>query len=183
MSYYRQQLEAFLKTLDIVGNTVYDIGGGQGDVRPRLHSYMIADYQCLDLPDYDLDYLGEGDSIGDFWTLPKADVIFCLEVFEYLIRPVEALDKIEYLLKEGGKAYVTFAFAYPHHNELELDALRYTEPGIHRLAKEAGLTITNTWYRVDKSGLLQSFYSSDGMHPAKEYAHHDVTGFIIEFTK
>lgn len=173
MSYYRTQLEEWLSKLDVEAGTVLDIGGAQGHVDKRVKSWDVKDYRVLDLPEFDI----EKDC-----TLFMADVIFCLEVFEYLIQPLEALNNIAMMLRGNGKAYVTFAFAYPHHNELELDALRYTEPGIHRLAKEAGLTVTNTWYRTDKSGLLQSFYSSDGMHPAKEYAHHDVTGFIVEFS-
>lgn len=113
----------------------------------------------------------------------SADIIFCLEVFEYLIEPLEALNNIAMAIRGDGKAYITFAFAYPHHNELEADSLRYTEPGIKRLAEAVGLKITNTWYRRDKSGLLKSFYSADGMRMAKEYLNHDVTGFIVEMRK
>lgn len=174
MSYYRQQLEEWLSNLDVKAGRVIDIGGAQGNVKGRVKSWDVMSYEVWDLPN---------DIQDDYPCVETADVIFCLEVFEYLIHPFEALLNIYVALKEGGKAYVTFAFAYPHHNELELDALRYTEPGIHRLAKEAGFTVTNTWYRTDKSGLLQSFYASDGMHPAKEYGHHNATGFIVELTK
>jgi hypothetical protein len=66
---------------------------------------------------------------------------------------------------------------------LEREGLRYSEPAIKRLAEDVGLKINNTWYRVDKSGLLRQFYAADGMHPAKEYTHHDVTGFIMELEK
>lgn len=187
MSWYRSQLESFLSELDVKADTVLDIGGAQGNVKGRTKSWDVKEYKVLDLPDYDLDYRESSTSANgdesDFDYIDQADLIFCLEVFEYLVNPRGALRNIYDCLKEGGKAYITFAFAYPHHNELELDALRYTEPGIKRLADSAGLKITNTWYRTDKSGLLKQFYAADGMHPAKQYAHHNVTGFIVEVTK
>lgn len=175
MSYYRQQLEEWLGTRKVFTDTVYDIGGAQGDVRPRLENYKIASYRVLDLPHYDVEKLW-----GD---VGQADVVFCLEVFEYLINPVTAMLNIKNCLKPGGAAYVTFAFSYPHHNELEQDSLRYTEFGIYRLAKLAELNVTDMWYRLDKSGLLRQFYAADGMKAAKQYPHHDVTGFIVELTK
>lgn len=132
----------------------------------------------MDLPEYNLEeYLWlEYDS-------EQADVIFCLEVFEYLIDPVTAIRNIEYMLKKGGRAYITFAFVYPHHNELELDALRYTEYGVKRLITRAGLSVDKIHYRRDKSNLLETFYRADGMKRAKQYLNHDVTGFIVELCK
>lgn len=178
MSWYRQQLEEWLKTLEVKADVVLDIGGAQGPVKDRVKSWDVRDYQIWDLPNYDLEVR---------WDMPQkhrvADIIFCLEVFEYIIDPRTAIKNISRVLKSGGKAYITFAFAYPTHNELEMDSLRYTEPGIKRLADSANLKINNIWYRTDKSGHLQAFYQLDGMHPAKEYAHHDVTGFIVEMEK
>jgi len=176
MSYYRNQLENWLKDLDIKADLVYDIGGGQGNVKGRTKSWQVKEYAVLDLPEYNIDIVSN-------YEIAKADLIFCLEVFEYLIDPITAMGNIYNLLKPGGKAYITFAFVYPHHNELELDSLRYTENGIKRIAERVGLSITNTWYRIDRSGLLQSFYATDGMRTAKEYTNHNVTGFICEVTK
>lgn len=178
MSYYRQQLEEWLKTLVVKADTVLDIGGAQGHVDSRVAHWNVKNYKVLDLPDFDLE---QEDSYQRF--LGEADIIFCLEVFEYLINPYEAMENISEILKEGGRAFVTFAFVYPTHNELELDSTRYTENGIKRLAESVGLKIKNTWYRIDRSGLLQQFYAADGMHPAKQYQHHNATGFIVEFVK
>lgn len=185
MSYYRQQLEDWLSTMIVKADTVLDIGGAQGEVKSRVKSWDVRDYRVLDLPRFDIQRLSDARTIiRDAMIDPNgADIIFCLEVFEYLIKPYEAMESLYILLKEGGKAYVTFAFIYPHHNELYMDSLRYTEFGIRRLAGQIGLKVSNIWYRNDKSGLLQSFYASDGMHPAKEYQHHDATGFIVELTK
>lgn len=177
MSFYRQQLENWLGMLYIRAETVFDIGGAQGNVRERVAAFNVKNYKVLDLPEFDLEDEDVGNNLGE------ADVIFCLEVFEYLIDPFTAMQNIADMLDEGGKAYITFAFAYPHHEELDMDALRYTEPGIKRLAQSADLKINTTWYRVDKSGLLQGFYKADGMHPSKNYNHHNVTGFIVELVK
>lgn len=175
VSYYRTQLEDWLKELDIKANTVLDIGGKQGNVKDRVKSWDVQEYEVLDLPDFDIQ--------NPPYVTPRANIIFCLEVFEYLTQPQEALNTISELLLIGGKAYITFAFIYPHHNELDMDSLRYTEPGVRRLCEAAGLRITNNWYRRDRSGLLKAFYASDGMKMAKQYSDHDVTGFIVEVTK
>lgn len=179
-SYYRQQLEDWLKALDVKADTVLDVGGQQNPVEGRTRSWDVKEYKVLDLPEFDIE---DDSEDSDFYYVPEADVIFCLEVYEYLINPLAATRNIQLCLKKNGKAYVTFAFAYPHHNELELDSLRYTESGINRLAEVAGLRVTNTWYRRDKSGLLKSFYQADGMRMAKQYSRHDVTGFIVELQK
>jgi hypothetical protein len=179
-SFYRQQLEAWLRTRIVKADTVFDIGGAQGEVKSRVAHWEVKEYLILDLPSFNLELPMTEELTKD---LKKADIIFCLEVFEYLINPFQAFQNISNLLKSGGKAYITFAFVYPTHNEIELDSLRYTERGIVRLAEIFGLAVTSTWYRVDQSGLLKSFYSADGMHPAKGYNHHDATGFIVELTK
>jgi SAM-dependent methyltransferase len=178
-SYYRQQLEDWLKTLNIKADVVYDVGGAQGKVKNRVKSWKVQDYKILDLPNWDLN-----KSWGYDRPEKLADLIFCLEVFEYLTDPIQALENIkDCLMPRGGKAYITFAFVYPHHNELEYDSLRYTEPMIRWMAKKVGLEISKMWYRRDKSGLLKQFYAADGMRAAKEYPHHDVTGFIVEMVK
>lgn len=183
MSYYRQQLESWLSELDVHADLVLDIGGIQLPVKDRVKSWDVKEYKVLDLPEYDM---------NEHWIISPnkkgishlADVIFCLEVFEYLYNPYYAMANISDLLKYSdqgdGKAYITFPLVYPTHNELDLDSLRYTEAGIKRLAEKTDLKVTNVWYRIDKSGLLQQFYAADGMHPSKEYAHHNATGFIVE---
>ncbi len=179
MSWYKQQLEDWLRKQDVKADVVFDIGGKQGPVRERVRSWDVGEYKILDLPEFDLNKYSQ--HVYDMKE--RADIVFCLEVFEYLYNPLAALDLIQWAMKKGGKAYVTFAFVYPHHNELELEGLRYTEPAIRRLAEHVGLNVTWIGYRTDKSRLLQSFYQADGMHPSKQYDHHDVTGFIVEFTK
>lgn len=183
MSYYRQQLETWLSELEVKGNIVLDIGGHQGPVKGRTKTWDVKDYKILDLPHYDIDIIAGHKTKPTRDYYDKSDVIFCLEVMEYTIKPFVGLRNIYDNLRKGGSAYITFAFVYPHHEELELDSLRYTETGVRRLADAVGLRVKNIWYRTDKSGYLQGLYSADGMHPSKNYAHHDATGFIVELTK
>lgn len=190
-SYYRQQLEFFLSELDVKAGVVLDIGGAQKPVKGRTKSWDVKEYKILDLPEFDLQESGwydynPSEKIYEN-KIPEADVIFCLEVFDYIDRPDIAIVNITELLKDEGKAYITFPFIYPHHNELEREGLRYTEQSIYKLATNnknyQNLQVKNIWYRRDRSGLLKQFYADDGMRAAKEYPHHDVTGFIVEMVK
>lgn len=177
MSWYRQQLEDWLKTLDVKADTVLDIGGKQGPVKGRTKSWDVKDYTILDLPEYDLE-----DTMLVFKTEKRAEVIFCLEVFEYLIDPFTALNNIWVLLKEGGKTYISIPLVYPVHNEVELDSLRYTENGFKRICEAAGLKAEVVEYRKTCSDKLTNYYADDGMHPAKGIDH-EVTGYIFKVVR
>lgn len=178
VSFYREQLEQFLAALDVTAEVVLDVGGAQRPVKGRTKSWDVGRYEILDLPDYDLD--------EPFAYPLQADLVFCLEVFEYVLVPTVALANIRRLLRparvlrQGGKAIVTFPFVYPLHNEVELDSLRYTSTAVRRLASKAGLRITGLTARHTCTDTLVRYYREDGMHaaPGRE---HGVTGFIAEF--
>ena len=174
-SFYRHQLEKYLKDLDVIADTVLDIGGMQKPVKGRTRSWDVQDYRVLDLPEFDLQENSYRDGRG-------ADIIFCLEVFEYLIRPLDAMKNIAASLRSGGRAYVTFPLVYPVHNEIDRDSLRYTETGIRRLAKEAGLKVAKIHYRYHVNRNLRSIYAQDGMKMAQG-VDHEVTGYIVELAK
>jgi 2-polyprenyl-3-methyl-5-hydroxy-6-metoxy-1,4-benzoquinol methylase len=174
MSYYREQLESYLGLLEVNVGTVIDVGGKQKPVKGRTKNWKVDNYAILDLPEYNLDH--------PFYYASQADVVFCLEVFEYLLIPTVAMTNIANLIKPEGKAYVTFPFIYPLHNEVEFDSLRYTKSGIARLASYAGLQIENIIERKTKTNSLIKYYSEDGMKAAKGH-NHAVTGFIVIFNK
>jgi hypothetical protein len=174
MSYYREQLESYLKLLDVNANIVIDVGGAQKPVKGRTKSWNVGNYVVLDLPEYDLDKPLQYNA--------QAEVVFCLEVFEYLLVPTVAMKNIANLTQTGGKAYVTFPFVYPLHNEVEFDSLRYTKSAIVRLAEHAGLSIEKIVERKTKTNSLTKYYAEDGMRAAKGH-NHSVTGFIVVFKK
>jgi len=96
---------------------------------------------------------------------------------EYIYNPVLAVRNIYRFIEPGGKAYITFCFAYPAHEPVDEDCLRYTEAGIVKLFEDAGFSKWTIEYRRALTKTLEHYYKEDGMHPAKRMAH-DVTGFI-----
>ena len=182
MSFFRDQLESWLKTIDVKAESVLDVGGAALPVKDRVKSWEVEEYKILDnglegkRGNYNFDLNRIVDHLKEF------DVIFCLEVFEYIWNPVQAIENLAYFTKEGGTAYMSFPLIYPHHEPRNEDYLRYTESGIVKLMTYAGFRIDEITPRVDRSGLLASFYKADGMHPVKG-KDMTVTGFMVKATK
>lgn len=171
---------------------VFDVGGGSKPVKDRVASWNVGKYLILDnnleepIPDTltidcDLNYGITNELAGE---MVKADVIFCLEVFEYVWNPLLALKTLNQMLRKGGKLIITFPFVYPTHQPVVHDCLRYTKYGAYKLLEEAGFDMDSIIVksRDDKSGLLESFYKADGMHPAKGEDHSEC-GYIVEIRK
>lgn len=185
-SFYRQQLEQYLSGLDIKANRVLDIGGGANPVKGRVRSFACDEYSIADnesedqkqQPDIvmDINYVVE--------PIRKYDVIFCLEVMEYVFDPVQAIKNIKNLTTYGGTAYITFPFLYPVHNPIEIDYMRYTRQGVEKLLSEAGFESWMIYPRTQQgTEKIQKWYSSEKMHAAKGYDGHDETGFIVKARK
>jgi len=170
MSFYRDQLENYLKTIDVKTETVFDVGGKEKPVKGRTKSWTVKNYEILDIPEHDLNVL--------FPNPKQCNLIFCLEVFEYLIDPVTAMKNIKNMLTNGGEAIVSFPLVYPVHNDVNFDSLRFTETGVKRLAKHVGLTVKSINYRKTRTNSLVKYYSEDGMKMAKGI-NHDITGYIV----
>jgi len=170
MSFYRDQLENYLKTIDVKAETVFDVGGKEKPVKGRTKSWIVKNYEILDIPEHDLNVL--------FPNPKQCNLIFCLEVFEYLIDPVTAMKNIKNMLTKGGEAIVSFPLVYPVHNDVAFDSLRFTETGVRRLAKYVGLTVKSINYRKTRTNSLVKYYSEDGMKMAKGM-NHDITGYVV----
>ena len=172
--------------MDIKADRVFDVGGLAKPVKDRVKSWEVKDYQILDLPEYDLmrmendtgDELTERNYFGE-----RADIVFCLEVMEYILWPNIAVNHLGWLIKQNGFLYISFPQVYPVHNPYQNDYLRYTEFGARKLLGNAGFIIEEIIYRIDRSGLLKEFYQADGMRASKEYGHHEATGFIFKCKK
>lgn len=189
MSYYREQLENWLKNIEVDANHVIDIGGASNPIKSRVKSFNAENYTILDNGieagsfDIAVDINKPLNSqIQEDELSAPANVIFCLEVFEYVYDPIIALKNIRYLLAEGGVAYISFPFVYPQHNPVSNDYLRYTPTGVAKLLFETGFSNVEFTNRGDRSGLLKQFYQADGMHPAKELDH-SVYGVMVKATK
>lgn len=207
-SYYRKQLEEFLKRLDVKAERVADVGGSQLPVKGRTKTWEVNHYDIFDLPephedkpkpDFEID-LNKADSTGiyddgeiyfdvfsseklnDKKTLPY-DVVFCLEVMEYIYDPVSAVRNLHNLLKKGGTLYITFPFIYPHHEPLEHDTLRYTKNGAIKLLEMAGFEIELVKPRRGIHNTILQFFRLDGMRMSKNHHDHMETGYIIKAIK
>jgi len=192
-SYYKQQLNDWVSTLDVKANILFDIGGAQNPLKGRTRSWEVEDYKIVDLAtphvtlqaqDLKQDFNKHLDTAEFQGYLGMVDSIYCLGVFDYVINPNIALNNIYKLLTKGGRAWVEFPFVYPRHNPKELDGLRFTESSIENLAKQEKLTCVDRWYRRPKpdNPYLLNFYSYDGMRAA-DGVDHNITGFIFEFEK
>jgi hypothetical protein len=155
-SHTRKQLEGWLQTLDIKAEAVADVGGQQLAVKDRVKSWQVKQYDILDLPEYDL---------NQPWQLKEMyEVVFCLEVFEYLYNPFQAMKNLYNMLTFGGTLYISFHFIYPHHSSKFLDYLRYTRWGVDKLLKEAKFISWETYPRFLKiPWLMRLVYWSENM--------------------
>lgn len=187
-SSYRNSLNEWLKQLEVSADRVLDIGGSQLPVKGRTKSWDVKEYLIADLPephvgspkpDVEID-LNEKTVLNKEYV--HADIIFCLEVFDYIWNPVNALANIEWRLNKGGTAWVSFPSVYPLHQPVEDDALRYMPGGIKKLADSVGLTIEEIIYRRPETNLWQQFYTAERMRAAK-HKDHAFTGMIVRFTK
>lgn len=192
-SSYRIALDNWLKGLDVKAERLLDLGGAQLPLRGRTKSWDVKEYLVGDLlephadspqPDIVIDLNRYLEPINDPYCdyADYFDLIFCLEVFDYVYDPLTAFKNIEILLKEGGAAWVSFPSTYPLHQPVEDDALRYMRGGIKKLADSAGLKIEEIIYRRPETNLWQQFYTAERMRAAK-HEDHTFTGMIVRFSK
>lgn len=184
-SSYRMELDKWLSTLDVKAEAVLDIGGSQLSVKGRVRSWDVEDYKIGDLesphigspqPDIVMDINDDLDIYDSF------DLIFCLEVFDYVYDPMQAFENIAFMLNSGGRAYISFPSVYPLHQPVEDDALRYMPAGIRKLAKAAGLSVEQMIKRRPETNLWEQFYRAERMRAAK-HEDHQFTGLIVELKK
>lgn len=185
-SSYRKSLEDWLSQLDVKASRCIDIGGSQLQAKGRTKSWDVQEYLIADLPqphkgdkpDIEIDInFGGSTPMKD-----KADLVFCLEVFEYVWNPLEALIRIKNTLTDGGVAYISFPSFYPMHEPVEDDCLRYMPSGIVKLAEEAGLAIVQMIPRRPETNSLQKFFADERLRAAKNQDH-AFLGWIVEVTK
>lgn len=185
-SSYRLELNRWLAQLDVRADRVLDIGGAQESVKGRTHSWDVKEYLIADLPephvnspkpDIELDLNYHRSAEGD-----QYDLIFVLEVFDYIWNPEAAMNTISSYLKPNARAWVTFPTVYPHHQPIEDDALRYMQGGIKKLADNAGLTMLQMIPRRPETDAVEQLWRRERMRAAKGFDH-NVTGWIVEFQK
>ena len=194
-SNYRNQLESYLKTIDVKAERVLDVGGAAKPVKDRVKTWEVGEYKIADngLEAGSYDYKQDLNHVfldHNQWMhdIPDGqfDVVFCLEVFEYIRRPMEVLGMtFDFLLCKGGLLYITFPFLYPIHQPVQADSLRYTPAGAEQLLRESGFTILDRIPRrmtAEGAKLYHDFMSVEKMHPAK-WEDHALLGMIYKCQK
>lgn len=188
MSTYRDALERYLSNLDVEAGCVMDVGGAQLPVAGRVKSWRVNEYFIVDLPDPH-EVKAAADIAFDlsrdvYHHGPLADVLFCLEVMEYVHDPAKAVANLRSMLKKDGTLYITFPQLYPPHNPAEADCLRYTRRGCVKLLSEAGFLILNVTSRdlkPDSAHELRQIVRREGLKLAHGYEHElESMGYIIE---
>lgn len=196
-SSYREELDKWLAQLDVEADLVLDIGGSQLPIKGRTKSWSVKKYLIADLPephvgspkpDIEVDlnkplWVIGGESQPNtrpYWD--KIDLLFCLEVFDYIYDPVRAMNTICHFITKGGTAWVTFPMMYPLHQPIEDDALRYMPGGITKLAEATGLTIKQMIPRRTETDAIYQAFRTERMRAAK-HEDHNISGWIVEFTR
>lgn len=186
-SSYRNSLDQWLRELEVKADSVLDIGGSQLPVKGRTKSWDVKKYLIADLsdphvdspkPDIELD-LNSTEMPEDYG---QYDLVFCLEVFEYVYNPWAAFRTLAGVMKKGATAWVSFPSFYPLHQPIDDDALRYMPAGIVKLANAHYLKLEEMIKRRPETNALQQFFSAERLRAAKG-EDHAFTGFICRFTK
>lgn len=199
-SSYRIELDNWLKNLDVKADRVLDIGGSQLPVKGRTKSWDVKEYLIADLPnphkdspkpDIEMDiqtynafapYTDVGEIIHHNPLWEFADIIFCLEVFDYIYDPMSAFKSLAILMKKGCIAWVTFPSVYPLHQPVKDDALRYMPGGIKKLAEASGLEIAQMIPRRTETDAIYNAFRVERMRCAK-HEDHNISGWIAEMRK
>jgi SAM-dependent methyltransferase len=190
-SIYRQQLEKYLARLEIKAESVLDVGGAQLPVSKRVAKFDVGTYAILDLPEphkVHESLTGHKPMMADInLELPDEmqetyDVVFCLEVMEYIWNPAQALKNLAALTNKGGTLYITFPHYYPPHEPIEHDTLRYTLSGAKRFLAMAGFDMEAMFSRPDHTGGLITTIERNMLRASKKASREQVAslGFIIK---
>ena len=182
MSLYRNALETWVGNIKVKADRVLDVGGGQLPISKRVKSwdvkeYLIADNDAQYKPDIFMD-LNHKSDVGKF------DVVFCLEVMEYIWNPVVAHKNLGDMVEDGGVAYISYPTIYPLHNPIGIDYLRYSKNVIE---KYLGMNF-KTWeitprIATDGLGPLRDFYSYEGMRAMKNTSDVFDIGYMAKVIK
>jgi len=187
-SVYKQQLKDWVATLDVKAEKVIDIGGSQDPIKGRTRSWEVDKYLIADLPDPHIKnqsadiILNIDRKDAPTHQIDKCDMLFCLEVFDYIRDPMSAFANISDLLHPDGTVYITFPLIYPIHNPIEDEGLRFTEPAIRYYGDKFAMPVQEIVYRKPNSHKLLEYYAEDGFRAAPNY-NHNVIGYIVRFKK
>lgn len=199
MSKSREQLNEYLKKIDIQGKYVFDIGI-QDKPTSRLTKGMPANYITMDIDrQWNPRVVGDLNEAWTNWLITWqddkplkymenwADIIFCIEVLEHTWNPVKAVTNMFEILKPDGVLYLSTPFINPHHDVV--DYLRYTNEWFRDVLPKLGFKQVEIFERVATVGkpFLENFYRTEGLKISKirpEYGRYTYPiGYFVKATK
>ncbi len=200
MSKSREQVNDYLKRIDIQGKIVLDVGV-QDHPTSRLTRGEAERYYTLDIdPQWKPDVVADLND-PDFKRIVQeaikrpapsplkhifeadVDTIFCIEVLEHCWNPVQAVTNLASIMANNGDLYITTPFINPHHDVV--DYLRYTNEWYRDVLPKVGLDVVQIIERVSTVGrdLLMQFYTIEGMKISRirpEYGRYTYpVGYIV----
>lgn len=186
----RKQLEAWLNNIEVTGN-ILDIGGSQNPIFNRIKFDKNTKFTIMDLAQphenkQQPDIVADINELYEKRNEQKYDVVFMIEVSEYLYDPMRAFQNVWYELKKDGVFYLSTHWLYGYHNPKGFDYLRYSKDGIEKLLKDAGFEIeyVKPRFMSDHSrNLLYSFYKSEGMRMLYDEPETYHSGHMIKAIK
>jgi len=176
MSKPREQINDWLKTIDVTGKTVLDVGAGRprawlfppkGEGEPKVRGkpkeYVTADIDPQWGCDYEIDLNAlNGELISEIGYF---DYVFCLETLEHIWNNRMAVAALAMFTKE--KLFITVPFINPVHDVH--DYLRYTSQWFEKVLPQFGFSKVHIKQRPATSGKedLHAFYRKEGMRMSK----------------
>jgi len=163
--------------------------------KTELRVGMSKEFKILDLdqphensrkPDFVWDMNDWIENSGKEWEVVDNDVVFCIELMEYVHDPMTVCNNLNFMLKKGGILYISFPFIYPLHPPTGTDYLRYTQYGARKLLEEAGFEIIQHGARwANNIGVLMDFWYKDKYRFDKSEKIKDLTevGCMIKAKK
>ena len=203
MSYYRNQLEEWLKHITVNADRVLDLGGASNPVRKRVKEYIAGETCFLDngAEEAKVDYIpfdinkplteqlkGFESYMSDDFHEERPfefDTVFCLEVFEYVYAPWQAIQNIWNLMSGDSICYISFPTIYPIHEPHQIDYLRYNLPVIKKYFSMFPFQQLEITPRVATFGRhdLARFYADEKMHPLKHSSLPFDIGYLVKARK
>ena len=165
MSLSRNQVNQWLKTIDITDKTVLDIGAGPKEKWTRkIVKGGPKEYKTADVDDtFGCDYVFDLNTVIP--DLKKYEIVFCIETLEHCWNPVRALENLHSITQEA--CYIATPFINPHHDKW--DYFRFTGEWYENVLRKVGFQKVKIVERVATKGknLLEQFYKAEGLRVSK----------------
>ncbi len=191
-SLYKQALVSYLKERSYKADQVLDVGGGDTSITKytnvEANRVLTLDINGDFNPNYihDLNDFGHPEDIFAIERNPHFDLIFCMNVFEYIWNPYNAISNLYTWLAPDGRLVVNFPFLYPLHNPVGVDYLRYTHEWVEKMFRErfrfSSVNI-NIIEATAGAADLQRFYHDEKMHHRKGDSSWKEIGCVVEAVK